>query len=88
MSNTASPKATRKKSIAPVTLTLTVTASKINENGTFSSFTVDSVTGPNGTVRAVAPPQGGGSIYLKSESMDGLEVLADTDTAKPKTKLF
>lgn len=85
---TASPKATRKKSIAPVTLTVTVTASKVNENGTFSSFTIDSVTGPNGTVRAVAPPQGGGSLYIKTESMDGLEILTEDDTAKPKTKLF
>ena len=87
MSNT--PKATRKKSIAPVTLTLTVTATKINENGTFSSFTIDSVKGPNKTATAVAPPQGGGSVYLKVSSMEGLDVLADGEKDNtPKPKLF
>ena len=85
----ATPKATRKKSIVPVTLTLTVTATKVNENGTFSSFSIDSVKGPNKTATAVAPPQGGGSIYLKVSSMEGLDILAEDEKGNaPKPKLF
>lgn len=85
-----STKATRKRSITPVTLTVTVEARKVNENGTFSSFEVTSVKGPNSTVRAVCPPQGGGSIYLKTENFDGIEVLAESESgsATPKKKLF
>ena len=84
-----STKATRKRSIAPVTLTVTVEAKKVNENGTFSSFEVTSVKGPNSTIKAVCPPQGGGSIYIKTETFDGIEVLAgDSESATPKKKLF
>ena len=83
-----SMKATRKKNIRPVQFTVTVMASKINENGTFSSFQIERVKGPNSTAKAVAPPQGGGSIYLKVETLDGVEVLADNEPTAPKTKLF
>ena len=82
-------KATRKRSIVPVKLTVQVEAKKINENGTFSSFEVVSVKGPNSTAKAVCPPQGGGSIYIKVESLDGLEILTDnSESAAPKKKLF
>lgn len=84
----ANKTATRKKNITPITFTVTLTASKINENGTFSSFQIDKVKGPNGTARAVAPPQGGGSIYLKVDSLEGIEVVTDAEAAAPKTKLF
>ena len=82
---------TVKRAIKPVTITLTVTASRVNENGTFSGFTVQKVTGPNKTAKAVCPPMGGGSIYLKVESLEGIEVLAAeaaSPTATAKVKLF
>ncbi len=82
---------TIKRSIKPVTITVTIEASRINENGTFSGFVVKSVKGGNSTVKAVCPPMGGGSIYLKVETLDGLTVLGDADgtsATKAKTKLF
>lgn len=83
--------ATLKKSIKPVTFTITVVAKKVNENGTFSSFEVQSVTGSvkNNTFKVVAPPQAGGALYIKCESLEGMEVLQEgTATNAPKQKLF
>lgn len=83
--------ATIKKSIKPVTFKLTVTASKINENGTFSGLEITDVVATNnkGTYRAVAPAQAGGAIYLKADTLENLEIL-DSATAKAtaKVKLF
>lgn len=81
-------KATLKKSIKPVRLTVTVTASRINENGTFSSLTIESVKGIDG-VYAVSPPVSGGALYFKTDSLTGLTVLEDRApaAAAPK-KLF
>jgi hypothetical protein len=83
---------TVKRSIKPVTITVTLSASRINENGTFSGFTVQKITGPNKTAKAVCPPMGGGSIYLKVDSLEGLELLTTADTSSPtataKVKLF
>ncbi len=83
---------TVKRAIKPVTITLTLTASRVNENGTFSGFTVQKITGPNKTTKAAMPPMGGGSIYLKVESLEGIEVLAAAEAASPtataKVKLF
>lgn len=82
---------TIKRRIRPVTLTVTVTASRINENGTFSGFEVVSAKGPNKTFKMSAPPQGGGSIYLKVESLEGLQMMeegSDPTPTTPKKKLF
>ena len=83
-------KATTKRSIAPVRLTVTVEAKRINENGTFSSFDVVSVKGPNSSMKAVCPPQGGGSIYLKTQSLDNIELMPEeaSKSGPVKTKLF
>jgi hypothetical protein len=86
-------KATIKKSIKPVSFTIQVTARKVNENGTFSSLEITSITSPtkNGTLRAVAPPQAGGAIYLKCDTLDGLEILQDKQPdglSMSKAKLF
>jgi hypothetical protein len=84
-------KVTAKRRIAPVTITLVVKAGRINENGTFSSFEVISAKGANSTLKASVPPQGGGAIYLKVESLEGIKILADDDgpaSAGPKPKLF
>ena len=83
--------ATVKKSIKPVTFTIKVTAKKVNENGTFSAFEVQSVTGSvkNSTFKVVAPPQAGGALYIKCETLDGMEVLQEGATSNaPKAKLF
>lgn len=83
--------ATVKKSIKPVTFTITVVAKKVNENGTFSAFEVQGVKGSvkNSTFKVVAPPQSGGALYIKCETLDGLEIMADgTTTNAPKAKLF
>jgi hypothetical protein len=84
--------ATVKKSIKPVTITVTLVAKKVNENGTFSSFEVQSVKGSmkNSTLRVATPPQGGGAIYLKVDSLEGLEMIERTTqiSGMPKVKLF
>jgi hypothetical protein len=83
--------ATLKKSIKPVTFTITVVAKKVNENGTFSAFEVQSVKSnvKNSTFRVVAPPQAGGALYLKCDTLEGLELMAEGTVATgPKTKLF
>jgi hypothetical protein len=82
--------ATLKRNIKPVTLTLTVVAKKVNENGTFSAFEIQKVQGlNNATLKAVSPPQAGGAIYFKVSSLEGIEVLADDAKAEvTKAKLF
>lgn len=79
-------KTTVKRSIKPVTITLTVEASRINENGTFSQFVVKSLKGPNGTIKASFPPMGGGSIYLKVEDLENITVLEGTQKAATVAK--
>jgi hypothetical protein len=82
-------KPTVKRSIRPVTLTVTVEATRVNENGTFSGFVIKSAKGPNATFKAVSPPQGGGAIYLKVESLEGVSVQTGAEaTAREKIKLF
>lgn len=83
--------ATVKKSIKPVTFTLTVVAKKVNENGTFSAFEIQGVKSnvKNSTFRVVAPPQAGGALYIKCDTLDGLELVLDGATPTgPKAKLF
>lgn len=83
---------TIKRRIQPVTLTIQVKASKVNENGTFSQFEIISAKGPNKSFRVSAPFQGGGSLYLKVDSLEGINVLAEeatgTTAGAPKQKLF
>ncbi len=83
-------KVTVKRAIAPVSITVKLVASRVNENGTFSGFVIESVKGPNGTTKAVCPPQGGGAIYLKVESLEGITLREDGATGQPveKKKLF
>lgn len=82
---------TLKKSIKPVQFTITLTAHKVNENGTFSSFEIQGVKSnvKNNTFRVVAPPQGGGSLYIKCDTLEGLELLTEAlASAGVKAKLF
>ncbi len=83
--------ATLKKSIKPVTFTIKVTAKKVNENGTFSGLEIQGISGSvkNSTFRVVAPPQAGGALYIKCETLEGMEVLQEGAQASAvKTKLF
>jgi hypothetical protein len=71
------PKA--KRSISPLTITVTLEASRINESGTLLGFTVKKI---NKGLKVSAPPQGGGSIYIRLEDGmtlrdAGIELLAE-----------
>ena len=88
-----SSKATRKVAIAPISFVITVTAEKINENGTFSGIKVQDVKSSNKELdnpRIACPPQGGGSMFLRVDSVKGLKVLGDASAAPKaeKKKLF
>jgi hypothetical protein len=84
--------ATLKKSIKPITFYIEVTASKVNENGTFSGLTVQKVTSSvksNETIRASVPPQAGGALYLKCDDLKGLQFVEGTLAGTvEKKKLF
>jgi hypothetical protein len=80
-----------KKHINPITLTITVEATRINESGTLLGFVVKKM--PKG-FKLSAPPQGGGSIYIRLEDGmslkdAGIELLEDAVKAPAETrKLF
>ena len=85
-------KSTAKRSIAPVTVTVEITATRINENGTLSGITARVVRQPikGNEFKTSVPPMAGGAIYLKALSLDGLSIV-DDDTPKAttaKVKLF
>ena len=83
---------TAKRSIAPVTVTVEITATRINENGTLSCITAKIVKQPikGNEFKTSVPPMAGGAIYLKALSLEGLK-LVDDDAPKAttaKVKLF
>ena len=85
-------KSTAKRSIAPVTMTVEITATRINENGTLSGITARVIKQPikGNEFRTSVPPMAGGAIYLKALSLDGLSIV-DDDAPKAmtaKVKLF
>jgi len=83
-------KATLKKAIKPVKLVVTVTASRVNENGTFSGIQIESVKGLDG-LYAVSPPLSGGGIFFKVDTLEALTVLENEvkgASGVKKEKLF
>ena len=86
-------KATIKKRISPIKIKLEVTVNKINANGTLSGVEIVSTTNDtkDAQVYAVSHNASGGSIWLKMDSLKGLEVISDAGAnAKKKEaiKLF
>lgn len=83
---------TAKRSIAPVTVTVEITATRINENGTLSGITAKIVKQPvkGNEFKTSVPPMAGGAIYLKALSLEGLQILTDDKPkqATAKRKLF
>ena len=85
-------KSTTKRSIAPVTVTVEITATRINENGTLSGITARIIKQPikGNEFKTSVPPMAGGAIYLKALSLEGLSIV-DDDAPKAttaKVKLF
>ena len=85
-------KSTAKRSIAPVTVTVEITATRINENGTLSGITARVIKQPikGNEFKTSVPPMAGGAIYLKALSLEGLSIV-DDDAPKvmtAKVKLF
>ena len=79
------PKA--KRNIDPMTITVTLVASKINESGTLLGFAVQKITKG---FKVSAPPQGGGALYIRlddgvSPEQAGVKILAEGE-AKVVTK--
>ena len=87
--------AARKVRIAPVTFVIEVTADKLSEKGTFSGLTIKSIKSTvkdlQGSLRVACPPQGGGAMYIKADSIKGVTVLGEinaTSTKAKEVKLF
>ena len=85
-------KATVKRSISPITITVELTFCKVNENGTLSGVTGRITKQPlkGNDIALSFPPMSGGATYAKVDSLTGIKVLDDSTTGvkAAKTKLF
>lgn len=83
---------TAKRSIAPVTVTVEITATRINENGTLSGITAKIVKQPikGNEFKTSVPPMAGGAIYIKATELEGLTFVSgdETKATTAKRKLF
>ncbi len=84
--------AARKVSITPITFVIEVVAERISEKGTFSALKVTSVKSSVkelvGHLKVSAPPQGGGAMYIKTDSLTGIKILKNSEIKTSGTKLF
>jgi hypothetical protein len=85
-------KATIKRSIGAVTVTVELTFTKVNENGTLSGVTgrVVKQSLKGNDIRLSIPPMAGGAVYAKVDSLEGIKLLDDDQQAVKagKVKLF
>jgi hypothetical protein len=85
-------KVTVKRSIAPITVTVELTFTKVNENGTLSGVTgrITKQAVKGNDVALSFPPMSGGATYAKVTSLDGIKVLDDgaAGVKAVKAKLF
>ena len=85
---TYTPKA-KKTLVEPITITIVIKAHRINEEGTFLKWeTVKVSTSGKCGAKVVAPPQGGGALYIRALSTEGLAYAKDEDAAKPAGQKF
>ena len=83
-----------KRVIAPISFTVEITATKVNENGTLSGITTKVIkqTLPKDNLCYISYHQmGGGQMWAKVTNDTGLEYLATEDAEKAKkakAKLF
>ena len=67
---------TEKRSIAPVTVTVEITATRVSSKGTLSGITAKVVKAPKGMeLKTSVPPMAGGAIYLQVLSDTGIEFI-------------
>ena len=84
-------KATVKRNISPVTITVELTFSRVNDNGTLSGVTGRITKQPlkGNDIQLSFPQMSGGATYAKVTALDGIKVLDEGTTSKaPKAKLF
>ena len=83
-------KTTIKKRISPVKITLEVIANRVNQNGTLSGLEIVSTTSKGTEVYATSHNASGGSIWLKTPTLKGIEVISDAgaNAKKKEIKLF
>jgi hypothetical protein len=82
-----------KRDITPITITITLEATRINESGTLLGFTVKKF--PKG-LKVSSPPQAGGALYIRladdinDPKEAGIEVLPEGAKKQPVAtrKLF
>lgn len=72
--------------VKPVEITVKLTATRVNENGTFLGWEVENVSCSNpeipaSTLKVSAPPSGGGALYIRSETFEGVKI---KDASAPK----
>ena len=85
--------AARKVNIKPITFVIEITAEKVSDKGTFSGIKITSIKSSikdlQGHLKVAVPPRGGGAMYLRTDTLDGIKVTSEeTEAAKPQVKLF
>ena len=82
-------KATLKVSIKPLSFTIQVTGSRMNENGTLSNLEAKVIKAPADVdVKVLTPRMAGGAMYLQiAAESKGVTILDDEEATKaPKAK--